>query len=501
MTWDGLKWSKGKNQPSKSIKAAVDYINATFSSNELVELRIGPGFYLESGTLTITCKAHVRAWDFGNNTYLNNNEDGGTKPFMGQTEAGSERGKAWNQTRAYLRDPANHPIFLSRPFMEFNYSPPQGFFQTTPLRFVFEQDAIITGCVWLGPMEVLTQAASNIPDSFFAPSNSGVNISVIRSNARLDPDNALNYFIRDEIASRSADNATWNHMYARSCIEGKGQTNIFNCAFDAMAPAEQSNNGLIRDGIITTSQNSISLSGIWIIGNVNVSSDLLSAPAYRGVTAYQYTGYHKVFVAGVGDRLEGAVAVLSLGGQREISGGTGADADYNYTWNNIHLVNNELAYRDGWIPDAPPSTSAYLDEDPTVGTNWKLIGPGLVGFLDTFNRLGQYGLFWHDQFLQSSNHHQGFAGIFGNISLQSGVQRTQGIVSIPAGFIGTEWRRTYFLRRAGTTVDAASVGTAPANPGEVGALVDFDALNAEVYPIKKGIDVVNARTVSLSLRL
>ena len=501
MTWDGLKWSKGKNQPSKSIKAAVDYINATFSSNELVELRIGPGFYLESGTLTITCKAHVRAWDFGNNTYLNNNEDGGTKPFMGQTEAGSERGKAWNQTRAYLRDPANHPIFLSRPFMEFNYSPPQWFFQTTPLRFVFEQDAIITGCVWLGPMEVMTQAASNIPDSFFAPSNSGVNISVIRSNARLDPDNALNYFIRDEIASRSADNATWNHMYARSCIEGKGQTNIFNCAFDAMAPAEQSNNGLIRDGIITTSQNSISLSGIWIIGNVNVSSDLLSAPAYRGVTAYQYTGYHKVFVAGVGDRLEGAVAVLSLGGQREISGGTGADADYNYTWNNIHLVNNELAYRDGWIPDAPPSTSAYLDEDPTVGTNWKFIGPGLVGFLDTFNRLGQYGLFWHDQFLQSSNHHQGFAGIFGNISLQSGVQRTQGIVSIPAGFIGTEWRRTYFLRRAGTTVDAASVGTAPANPGEVGALVDFDALNAEVYPIKKGIDVVNARTVSLSLRL
>jgi len=140
-------------------------------------------------------------------------------------------------------------------------------------------------------------------------------------------------------------------------------------------------------------------------------------------------------------------------------------------------------------------------QDPTSGTNWKLIGPAFVGFLDTFARLGQYGLFWHDAFLQSANHWQGFAGIFGNISLQSGVRRTRGINSIPAGFTGTEWRKSYFLRRAGTTDDAADVGSVPSNPGEVGALVDFDALNAQVYPIKKGIDVNNAVIVSRDLRL
>jgi len=501
MTWNGSRWSRSANQPAKSIVAAVNYINAVFSPNEQIELRIGPGFYLETGTLTITCKANVRAWDFVNNTYLNDDEDGGTKPFMGQAEVGGERGKAWDQDRDYLVDPANHPIFLSHPRMTYGYSPPRGAFRTTPLRFVFEQDASITGCVWLGPMEVLTQSVDNIPDSFFAPSNSGVDIATIRANARVDPDNALNYLIKAEIASRSDDNATWDYMFAQSCIEARGALNVFNCAFDAMAPGQQANNSARKDGIITVSANPVRLSGIWIIGNVNVSSALSEAPAYRSNTTYQYTGHHRAFVAGVEDLLEGEAAVLALGGFRETSGGTGADADYNYTWNNIHLVNNALAYRDGWIPSAPPSTAAYLDEDPTSGTNWKLIGPAFGGFLDTFARLGQYGFFWHDAFLQSANHWQGFAGIFGNISLQSGVQRTRGISSIPAGFTGTEWREPYFLRRAGTTDDAADVGSVPSNPGEVGALVDFDALNAQVYPIKKGIDVNNAVIVSRDLRL
>ena len=504
MTWDGSKWSKGSNQPSRSIVAAVNYINATFSPSEQVELRIGPGFYLESGTLTITCRASVRAWDFENNTYLNNDEDGGTKPFMGQTAVDGERGKAWNQTRAYLTDPANHPIFLSRPRVEFEYTIPRGFLRLDSLRFVFEQDASIIGCVWLGPMEVLTQSDSNIPDSFFAPSNSGVDIAQIRSDARLDPDNALNYLIKAEIASRSADNATWTDIQALACVEGIATLTIINCAFDAIAPAEQTLPFETSTGVIKVSANATRLQGIWIIGNVNVSSDLSNAPTYQGISTYQYTGHHRTLIAGVPDLLEGESAVLGLGGFREALGSGDinvGDADYNYTWNNIHLVNNTLAYRDGWNPTAPPSTASYIDEDPTSGTNWKLIGPGFLGFLDTFNRLGQFGLFWHSAFLQSANHRQGFAGIFGNISIQSGVRRTRGIISIPAGFIGTQWRRPYFLRRAGTTAEATNVGVIPSNPGEVGALVDFDALNAEVYPIAKGIDTIEAITVSLDLRL
>jgi len=501
MTWNGTKWSKSANQPAKSIVNAVGYINARFSANETIELRIGPGFYLEAGELRLTCKARVRAWDFVNNTYLNDEEDGGTKPFMGQVEVNGERGKSWDQTRAYLTNPANHPIFLSRPRMTYSYSPPQGFFETTPLRFVFEQDATIIGCVWLGPAEVLTQSADNVPDSFFAPSNSSVDIATIRANTRVDPDNALNYLIKAEISSRSDDNATWEHMFAQSCIEGQARLTVSNCAFDAMAPVEQENNNRRRDGVITVSAQPAEIAGIWAIGNVNVSSALTGAPAYRSNSTYQYTGHHRTLIAATSDELEGTAAAIRLGGFREIGGGSGADADYNFAWNNIHLVNNSLQYRDGWDTSNPPSTASYLDEDPTTGTNWKLIGPGYDGFIDTVTRLGQFGLFWHAAFVQSANHLQGFAGIFGNISLQSGVRRTRGIASIPAGFTGIEWRLSYFLRRAGTISAASNVGNTPANPGEVGSLQDFDPLNAQVFPIKKGIDVNEAVTVSRDLWL
>jgi hypothetical protein len=45
------------------------------------------------------------------------------------------------------------------------------------------------------------------------------------------------------------------------------------------------------------------------------------------------------------------------------------------------------------------------------------------------------------------------------------------------------------------------LGNTPANPGEVGALLDFDPLNAQVFPIKKGIDVNEAVTVNRNLWL
>ena len=510
MVWNGTEWVRSANQkegtsqmqaypPAKSIVNAVEYINAQFSPNETIELRIGPGFYLETGDLRLTCKAQVRAWDFVRDRYLNNDEDDGSKPFMGQAAVNGERGKSWEQDRTYLVNPENHPIFLSRPRMTYRYSPPSGTFQTTPLRFVFEQEASIIGCVWLGPAEVLTN--DDIPDSFFEPSNSGVDIAAIRADARLYPENALNYLIKAEISSRSTDNATWEFMFARSCIEGQAALTVKNCAFDAMAPAQQNNGSLRKDGVITVSAKPARLAGIWAIGNVNVSSALIDAPAYRGNTTYQYTGHHEALIAATTDELEGEQATISLGGTREIGGGTNADADYNFTWNNIHLVNNELEYRDDWNPFNPPVTAGYLNEDPTIGTKWKLIGPGYVGFINTVNRLGQFGFFWHENFLQSVNHRQGFAGIFGNISLISGVQMTRGVREIPAGFTGTEWRKSYFLQRAGTTDEAADLGNTPANPGQVGTRLNFYPLNAQVWPIKKGIDVNEAVTVNRNLWL
>ena len=501
LSWDGSSWSSSKNQPAKSLVKAVGYINATYSANETVELRLGPGYYLETGNLSLTCKVRVRSWDYTARTYLCGDEDNGTQPFMDQQDAGGERGKAWNQTRAYLTDGTKHPIFLVRPSVVYGYSPSRAFYQFRPLRFIFEQEATVIGIVWLSAVEALVNA--NVPDSFFSV-NTGVDLSAIRAAATSDPDNALNYFIKAEMDKKleTETSATWDYLFGLSCIEARAELDVINCAFDAVAPSSQFNNTTRIDSVIGISDKQSTFRGIWIIGNARISSDLAGAPVYQGQSSYTLTGHHESFIAAVSKNEASPTTSISLGGTRETSGGTGADADYNYTWNNIHVVNNALAYRDGWNPTTPPSTTAYLDEDPTVGSNWKLIGPGFLGFLAGTPGFGQFGLFWHAGFLVSDNHWQGVAGIFGSVSLLDGtVRRTRGTAGIPAGFTATVWRRPYFLRRAGTiSAPDVSVGI-PSNPGEVGALEDFDPLNIELFPIKKGIDVIEAVTLSRDVKI
>ena len=66
--------------------------------------------------------------------------------------------------------------------------------------------------------------------------------------------------------------------------------------------------------------------------------------------------------------------------------------------------------------------------------------------------------------------------------------RSKGIAEIVDGFELKLCRKHYFFREAGSASEPDDLNY-PADPGDVGSDVNFDALNAQVTPIKKGIDV------------
>jgi hypothetical protein len=169
----------------KSFTAAVNYANAAFSPQEIVEFRLGPGIYSEISTLTFKSITRIRAWSYvGNGSYLNDSADGGTIPFA----------------NANFYDPTKQPVFLSRIDSNIAQSPQLLLATVNPLRFVFEQDANIAGVAWWGSMT--TMANAGVPDSLWpgttatAIAASSATAGNWRNSAIADPDNALNYFIR-----------------------------------------------------------------------------------------------------------------------------------------------------------------------------------------------------------------------------------------------------------------------------------------------------------------
>jgi hypothetical protein len=485
----------------KSLAAAASYASQAFGPTTTVEFRCGPGVYLDSGTITFSTISRIRAWDYAANTYLNDSKAGGTKPFMGQ----SSDGKTWTQTTAYFLNATNHPVFLGRPVVGFQKSPSEVSYKTNPLTLVFQQTGDVTGVVWWGPMQAIASAA--VPDSFFLGPAAA---STWRSAAQSDPDNALNIFIKAQIDARKAtdsssrfDSLGIEFHEVGSCIVASDRIVLTNVAFGAMLSATVGSTGPGKPGLIRAALNGslVEMRGIWLIGNVNISSQLSGGYKLRGQTTYQITGHSTFVLSTDRDSGFGSGAIsFKLGGSREVSGGGSTnDADYNFAWNNIHLVNNSLAYP-STANDTNPSTAG------SPSGQWKSIGPAIAAFISNCTSIKTESLFWHSAFLSISANptlSQGVAGKFGNwnpFDNLSANNRAKGIESFQAGFNLFRLHRPFILRAAGTDSSPPDSGY-PSNPGEVGADENFDALNMVVTPVAKGIDVNDVTIISQNAKI
>lgn len=494
----------------RSLRAAVNYANQVFGPTTTVEFRCGPGVYLDTGTITFSTIAILRAWDFGNNTYLNDSKAGGTKPFMGQ----STTGKTWEsgQTSSYFLNSTNHPAFLSRPRVNFVRSPSEIHYVTEPLILRFNESGTVIGIVWWGVMQTIISSA--VPDTFFP---GPATVSDWRSSAQSDPANALNIFIKAQV-----DNTDSSERFSEfgieiynmlPCIEANDAITVYNVAFGAMCPAVPRTSGRAVNGLIRTATDGslADMRGVWLIGNVNISSQLSGGLKLRGQTTYQITGHSPfVFFTDRNDVLGTGIISIRLGGFREVTGGGNlTEADYNFTWNNIHLVNNSLQYP-STANDANPSSNPGDTTPPaSPGSQWQNIGPAFQSFISRCSGLRTSNNFWHFAFLNITANptlSQGFAGKFGNYNVFNNLSlnaRTKGIELIQSGFNLLGLARHYILRAAGTVSEPSNTGypPPPGNQGVVGADENFDALNAMVTPVAKGIDITNVTIISQNAKL
>jgi hypothetical protein len=470
----------------RSLTAAADYANQAFGPTTTVEFRCGPGVYLDVGTITFSTVAQIRAWDFTANAYLNDAKAGGTRPFMGS----SSNGATWTQDIAYFLDPTNHPVFLTRPEISFQFTPERGFFNCQALTLRFEQNASVTGVAWWGPMHTMTSAA--VPDSYFigrAP------VSSWRPAAIGDFSNSLNYFIREQLAtSTSSEVASIGIAFYTSspCIDFLAGGNITNVAVSAIAPAVSFASLGQRHSVFRNDGSPVRARGLWLIGNVNISSALGGSFPLRAQAAYQITGFAESLFGIDNVNKSDSGITLNYGGFREVAGGAGIDANYNFTWNNIHLVNNSLAY---------PSSA---NDTTPAGSGWTSIGPALSGVFGYPLFAGTTGdLFWHEAGAASASNRQGFVGKFGNYGVFNNSAlnaRTKGIAAVRDGFELRDCLLHYFLRQAGTANEPADSGY-PANPGDVGTNENFDALNAQVTPLTKGANINRPTKIIRSIKL
>jgi hypothetical protein len=341
-------------------------------------------------------------------------------------------------------------------------------------------------------MDTITQAA--VPDSFFLSTNfitaaNSSNAANWRALAKSDPDNALNYFIREHAARALIPGRFYGHRI-NACTQFLGTGRIANVSIGALSPADFTIAGIgIRDGdsVIQGSDKGLVVSGLRLIGNCNISSAVntgnFSIIRYRApgdnytASSYQYTGWA---VAVFGPVLRAGIDLsLLLGAEGSQSGwdGIGDTAVYNHPWNNVHLVNNSLAL-------------ASSTADPT-GTGWKTIGPAVESVIGEVRAIIPSSARNWSQFRVAPNSSAGFTGIFGRFNtVNAGIITPTGILTAKnLSALGIDTSGIFRVAGAGTLPTVTFTGL---GPGEVGAFVNFSALNVRVRGFKKGVDVTNA---------
>ncbi len=457
----------------RSLAAAANYANQAFGPTTTVEFRCGPGVYLDDGAITFSTIARIRAWDYSANAYLNDKLDGGTVAFA----AGN------------FRNTAAQPIFLTKP--GYGNSFDFGYTTARPLHFIFKEAGQVTGVVWWGIMDSITQ--SSVPDSFFASggistaANSGSPTNW-RALAKADNDNALNYYVREHVMKAAIPGKLSGHRGAPFLsFEKTGEIN--NVSLGAVCPADRFITFQPRtlDTVIRQGSQLVEISGLRLVGNCNFSSAVntgeFSAIRYRSgnytAATYQYTGF-AVFLIGAREEVADSITVrFGTAGIADDDSYNDGAANYNHLWNHVSLLNNNLEVASG--------------TGSASGSGWKTIGPSLESIIGQINGTRSNTSRNWTQWRIAPNSSGGFLGKFGlHDSATSTDNRTQGALE-PLSLY------SFGLDTPGTIFRVAGTGELPAvsytglNPGDIGAFVNFDALNMRVRPYQQGVDITTGR--------
>ena len=225
---------------------------------------------------SFTTKTEIRAWDFTSNSELNNKANGGTSPFFGTN------GDTYGNFDTVTAQPTFPTTFKVKTVRNAQNSL---LISAKPKQFIFEEEATITGVVWLGIVDTIL---SSLPDSSYpTQSDYGVNgtgtpvtVPVTEWRTNASRGDALNRLFRSFVARNYASGANEYIIYGMRQIPAiifrKGGA-MNNIAFGAMRPSSNSiNRGTDSDETLVglcSSDEQVIMNGIRLVGSVKVSSE------------------------------------------------------------------------------------------------------------------------------------------------------------------------------------------------------------------------------------
>jgi len=518
------------NNPAKAIRslaAAVNYANQAFGPTATIEYRLGAGVYLDQFGVDFNTIAIVRAWDYAANTYLNNDSDGGTIPFFGGE----------NETYSHYLDPTKQPIFLSSPYIDYGdngISPGEGYALSLvyPFSFNFNYRGVVIGVAWWGVTETvtagyrgITAGKALIPDSVFTRER--ISVTNWRDAAFADPDNSLNYFIREitmQAQSASGTKRYYGHR-ARAFIRFNREGEVYNCAFGSISPAAEGIIGGERqfESAIEVGADPVAMSGIRLIGNTKISSEVNtgSYAAIRtrqhysltfNIATYRYTGFAQSMIgpSSLKQRTPICVNFGTIAGRANLG-----LYYYNFPWVNWTLL--YANYSNGTVTLGKATSTS----DPS-NSGWKTVGPAFSYFINViFGTTSTTYRNWNrfNAFAVGSTNTCGFDGKFGdyNDSQTSATSSTPvktrstlteaGCRIEPMTIFYGDVADTLFSVAGG---DLSVTGSATPNvnayvsglsTGEIGSWTTFTPLNIQLRGHKLGINTTNATTITYQVVL
>jgi len=505
------------NAAVRSLKLAADYANTVFGPEATVVFKLGAGPYFESvgsqDTIVFKTIAQIEAYDFDKFRPLSNSTGGGEVPFL--QVKGSEPPA---NDLSLFDNPFKQPTFLTRTSVVRIQGSTITSLRIRSLQLVFEQKASVVGVAWYGASQSLKAWSrgqlgdATRADAFFADYYQGdadnpaafaadLKQAVGNATSANDDSEALNVLV-----SKCFDNfnlptsKNLNRTGGTTCLAFEGEGVVANCAFGASVAVPEGEGSIQSRGVIRTQGSPLVLRGVYLIGNVKISSGPNTNFTFGAQGTFDLRGFNESLIfTDDRNRPEDKINIKFGGNDR------GNDKNFNLVWNNIHLISNSRS--PGGVNGLDFNTAGPVFSC-LINSPAELVLPtGVWSFSGSDTQPGEF---------------QGFVGRFGSLKSSDGskVRGTRGLfgygtatepTDTPSGFRLTVAKAATGLSSLWRVAGSGAVPTEPPfkvnppdtlTPGvvEVNAAA-FDDLNVEVSLFNKGIDVINSTSISQDFRL
>ena len=399
-----------------SLQLAKEFADVSVSSSTPVVYFIGPGIYKhDRGQIVFEHPTTIRAYDFSAAAALSDGKAGGTKPFMGTTNDGRGNGGRTPLQGpgldGYVNNSDNHPVFITRIFATLATGN-RVRMKTDPLMFVFKKDSYVTGCVWWGVNETLRHMAGTRDED-----NNSIGNNYHGGTDQLDAAayEAIRIQTYDEIYNqwvyRWCQNSGRNSIVFYSggeVLETYGELYVNNVAITAVSLNRNRSDRATDKSVFTCRTGGLlRLAGLYLIGNVILNDTGAGTPpnSFLGRSAFDYQAFANTLLSVDRDDIKTPLR-FAFGGWDSLRRG-GSNREWNLTYNNWHLINNEYNYMPEELIATTTNSFGTAGDADDVALKHGPAFSAIIGNLALVRVKMSGQIHWHNAFGNNTTDRQG----------------------------------------------------------------------------------------------